>query len=399
MRGWFSGQSFESISRAITQERCVNLIPQIVPPAPQAHASATMIFYGVPGILARCNIGPGPIRQIYYSNGRCFAVSGSQLWEIYANYDGIYRGEVGTDGKPALIESNRFQLCITSANSTFIYDLATNTLVNINVPLIQARFADGYFLGVTPDSQMIRISGQYDGLLWDPLDFASAEAAPDNIVSVLCDHREVWTFGAEVTEVWADTGAQLFPFDRIPGATIEQGCAAQNSPAKLDNSVFWLGSDSRGQGIVWRATGYTPQRVSNHALEYQLSLLPTLSDCIGYAYQDQGQTFYVMTFPAGDKTFVYDCSTTLFHERASWDPAGAKWHRQRAQCHSFAFGKHLVGDKDNGNIHEQSINFYTDNGAAQKWLRSVPIGFNENKYLFPRNLELDIEEGKGLSDI
>jgi hypothetical protein len=392
MKGWLSGQTYEAQSKAISNERLINLISQIVPPPPQSHGRNTLVFYGTPGLLLRYNIGTGPIRGSIFSNGRCFAVSGQQLWELFADFTTMFRGNITNDGLPVCMDSNRFQLIITSQQNTYILDLATNILVNVNIPLMQARFADGYFIGKTPDSQIIRISGQYDGIIWDPLDFASAEGKPDNIISVVADHREIWTFGEESVEIWTDSGAQAFPFERIPGALIEQGCAAQESTLQADNSIFWLGADSRGQGVFWRASQYTPTRVSTHAIEYQLSKMPLLSDCIGYAYQEQGHTFCVWTFPTGDKTFVYDCSTTFWHEKAAWVPATG-WHRHQVQNHCYAFGRHLVGDKENGYVYEQSLNYFDDNGIPKRWLRAVPIAANENKYLFPKDLELDLEVG------
>jgi hypothetical protein len=396
MKGFLAGQSFESQSRAVTNERCVNLYPEILPPPPGSRAKSQIVFYGVPGLISRYAVGDGPIQAVFYANGRCFVASGFELYELFSDLSSILRGTLASDGKPVCIASNRFQLCIVSAQNTYLYDLAADTLVNIGVPLIQVRFADGYFIGVTPASQIIRISGQYDGATWNPLDFTSAEGNPDDIVSLMTDHKEIWALGSESIEIFSDSGNPDFPFERIPGALIEQGCAALDSPIKLDNSLFWLGADTRGQGIVWRANGYTPQRVSNHALEYQLSTYPTIADAIGYAYQDQGHAFGVWTFPTSDKTWVYDCAAQLWHERGNWEYIGGLWHRQLAQCHAFAFGIHLVGDKELGIVYEQSINIFDDNGSPKRWLRTVPLGSNENKYLFPYDLEIDLEVGAGI---
>jgi hypothetical protein len=415
MKDWIGGGYYKDTARAVANERCINLIPEIVPDAPTAHSRGRIVFHPTPGFRARYGPGSGndplnpvqnQIRGLFASNGRCFTIAGAKLAELLSAVDptapssGYYnqihaRGIMANDGKPACIASNRFQLAIASSQNTYIYDLATNTLVNVAVPLAQVRFADGYFVGLTPDSQIIRISGQYDGLTWDPLDFASAEGDPDNVVAIITDHREIWTLGRETVEVWADSGDPDFPLARIPGALIEQGCAAANSVLKADNSIFWLGSDSRGNGIFWRANGYTPQRISTHAIEELLATFADLSDAIGYAYQEDGHIFCVWTFPTADKTLVYDCATTLWHERAYWNKATGLWERHRAQCHCFAFGMHLVGDRYYGTVYEQSGGFTSDDGNPKRWLRSVPLGSNENKYLFPRDLEIDIEAGAG----
>ena len=397
MRGILAGQSFESQSKAISNERCLNLYPEVIPPPPGSKAKSNFVFYGVPGLSTKYTIGTGPCRGCLFSNGRCFFVSGDSLYELFSDLGSILRGTLANDLKPVSIASNRFQLAISSANRTYIYDLTLNTITEIPVPTSHVSFADGYFIGLTPGSQIIRISGQYDGITWPVLDFASAEGDPDNLVAIITDHKEIWTLGEQSIDVWYDSGNPDFPFERIPGALIEQGCAAARSPAKLDNSIFWLGSDTRGHGIVWRAQGYVPIRVSNHALEYQLSTYSDISDAIGYPYQDQGHTFYVLNFPAADRTWVFDAATNLWHERGSWHSESSTWKRQRAQFHAKAFGMHLVGDKDNGKVYDQSINYFDDAGSPKRWLRSVPITANENKYLFPKDLELDLEVGEGMS--
>jgi hypothetical protein len=85
----------------------------------------------------------------------------------------------------------------------------------------------------------------------DPLDFASAEASPDRAVALLVDHKEVWIFGDNSVEVWYNSGAADYPLTPIQGAFNELGCVAPYSVAKLDNGIFWLGADARGQGMVY----------------------------------------------------------------------------------------------------------------------------------------------------
>jgi hypothetical protein len=361
-------------------------------------ANGRPVMWGTPGILSRYAIGAGPIRQLYYGNGRCFAVSGNQLYELFDDYSSVVRGNIFNDGTPVCIASNRFQLCIVSGVLVYIYDLATDTLVIVpGLNLLQVRFADGYFVGLTPASQMIRISGQYDGLAWAALDFTSAEGDPDNIVGIMADHREIWTFGAESTEIFYNSGHPDMPFERIPGALIEQGCGARESLLKQDNAIFWLGSDSRGDRIFWRGQGYIPLRVSDHPIEYQLSQMSRIDDCIGYPYQDQGHSFCVWSFPTGNKTFVYDCATKAWHERAYWDKARSVWNRHRAQVHCFAFGKHLVGDHELGIVYEQNINFFDDNGSEKRWMRGLALPRSENRFMFPANLEIMLEVGAGIN--
>ncbi|MCV5997943.1 hypothetical protein, partial [Enterococcus faecalis] len=71
----------------------------------------------------------------------------------------------------------------------------------------------------------------------------TAEGQPDPLVAILSDHREIFLFGTETIEVWYNSGASDFPFERNQGAFIEKGCGARYSVAKQNNTVYFIGSD------------------------------------------------------------------------------------------------------------------------------------------------------------
>jgi hypothetical protein len=230
------------------------------------------------------------------------------------------------------------------------------------------------------------------------LDFASAEGAPDGVVAVISNYRELWVFGTDSVEVWYNVGGADFPLQRIQGAFNEIGCVAAFSIAKLDNGLFWLGTDARGQGIVYRANGYVGIRISTHAIEYAIAQYGNIADAIAYTYQQEGHAFYVLTFPSGNATWVYDASTQVWHERAGFDGGDFMRHRSNCQC-NFG-GNIIVGDFQSGDIYRFDLNVYADNGGIQKWLRSwraLPTGQNNLKRTAHHSLQLDCESGVGLN--
>jgi hypothetical protein len=245
-----------------------------------------------------------------------------------------------------------------------------------------------------PNSQRFWVTSLNDGTAIDPLDFASAEGNPDDVVSLMVDHREVWLFGSNTVEVWYNAGLADFPLARIEGAFMETGCLAPYSVAKLDNSVFWLGSDARGNGIVYRNQGYNAQRVSTHAIEWQIQQYNVLNDAIGYSYQQDGHSFYVLTFPTANATWVFDVSTGAWHERAFWD--GVRFRRHRSNCQANFVGQVVVGDWEDGRIYAFDPEVYRDGNNAQRWLRSwraLPTGQNNLKRTAHHMLQLDCESG------
>jgi hypothetical protein len=295
---------------------------------------------------------------------------------------------------------------VISANAT-----ATATGVDVTVsPLfsqitdpdfpgaVGVGFLDGYFVFNEPNSQRFWVTASYNGLSIDALDFASAEGSPDDLVTLIVDHREVWLFGVNTVEVWYNAGLPDFPLARIQGAFNEIGCLAAYSVAKLDNGLFWLGRDARGNGIVYRSKGYTGERISTHAVEWQIQQYATLSDAVAYTYQQDGHSFYVLNFPTANTTWVYDVSTGVWHERAGWE--NNEFTRHRGNCQMNFGGEIVIGDYVGGGIYAYDLNVYTEAGSIQKWLRSwraLPTGQNNLKRTAQHSLQLDCEAGVGLS--
>jgi hypothetical protein len=177
-----------------------------------------------------------------------------------------------------------------------------------------------------PNSGQFQITGLNDVTV-DALDVATAEGSPDNLVGLISDHRDLWLFGTDSTEVFFNSGNADFPFERIQGAFIEHGCAAKFSIAKMANTVFWLGQDDKGNGIVLMAKGYQPQRISTHAVEQAIQSYGDISDAKAYTYQQNGHNFYVLNFSAAQTTWVYDLTTNLWHERVYMNQGSYERHR------------------------------------------------------------------------
>jgi hypothetical protein len=166
----------------------------------------------------------------------------------------------------------------------------------------------------------------------------------------------------------------------------------------MDNGLFWLGRDRRGQGIVYRANGYTGVRISTHAVEWQIQQYADLSDAIGYTYQQDGHSFYVLVFPSANTTWVYDAATQAWHERAGF--VSGMFTRHRGNCQMAFHNKIVIGDFENGNIYAFDLENYSDNGSIQKWLRTwraLPTGQNNLKRTAQHAMQLDCESGVGIN--
>jgi hypothetical protein len=394
------GSTYVTRSVNAADARMVNLFPEIVPEAGKEPA----FLNRAPGLKLLNTIGIGPIRGLWAFSSNdtdAFVISGTELYKINTSYVATLIGTVAGTG-PVSMADNGTQLFIAANGPSYIYNNATNAFGPITDPdfpgAVTVCYLDGYFVFNQPNSQLMWITSLLDGTAINPLEFASTEGSPDGLVAVVSNFREVWGFGTNSIEVWYDTGATDFPLQRIQGAFNELGCAAPYSVAKMDNGLFWLGRDRRGQGIVYRANGYTGVRISTHAVEWQIQQYSDLSDAIGYTYQQDGHSFYVLIFPSANTTWVYDAATQAWHERAGWDNGAFTRHRSNCQ---MAFNNEIVvGDFQNGKIYAFDLEDYSDNDTVQKWLRTwraLPTGQNNLKRTAQHTLQLDCESGVGLN--
>lgn len=381
-----------------------------------------MAMYPSPGLKQFAALPSGkPARAQKSVNGRLFVISGTFLYEVDKNGASTQRGSgLIDDGLPATMAESQIELCVCSGGLVFILNLATNTFTALNQALFQGglvsmvEFVSSYFIALLANSQKFQISGTLNGLSWAALDIAQVQDFPDNIVTMIADHNEILFGGVSKSDAWYNSGNPSFPFTANPSAAIiEQGSAAQFARDKLDNSVFWIGADDRGQGIAWRMNGYTPQRISNHAVEYQWSRYPKISDAVSYAYQLNGHGFWQIYFPsatvnsAGEPTlgttWVYDVATSLWHERQFVDKNTGQRMAHRSWNHSFSFGKHIVGDWATGNLYEMAIP--TMNGTAWAFIddfgnptireRTSPHISGEGQWVQHNALSFDLEFGLG----
>lgn len=361
LKSQFLGQSYTARSLNLASDRLINLYAEMAPEGKDIGA-----FFGTPGLRQVLDTGnAGPIRGMCsFFNVTLLFVSGETLYYVDALTDTpAALGTIAGAGRVSMVPNQEDKVFIVAGTNAYIYNFITSTLTQVAPGIISAvpggtcDFLASYFIFEERSTSTWYI---WDGVTFDPLDNGVAEGTPDHLIAVLADHNEAWLFGDLSTEVWASSGDPDFPFERIPGALIPQGCVAKFTPVRLDNSVFWLGRNEFGYGVVWRANGYTPARVSTHAVELAIQSYGDISDAFAFGYQQEGHAFYQITFPSANATWVYDAATNLWHERASRDPETGGLGRHRANCATFFQNEIVVGDWRTGKLFVYDLASYTD---------------------------------------
>lgn len=398
----FVGASYIERSSNLDAQVCINLFPVL---GESGTAKNVRALYGTPGTRPLVALGAGPIRGTHAptDGSSAIVISGSAVYRMKPDLSAVKIGNVDASTGPVRIADNGTQAVIVTGLSGYVVDLVTNAVTVIADEAFYGASAvdilDTYAIFNRPDTNQFYISGSNE-ITFDALDFASAESNYEPIVTLLVNHGELLLFKETVTEIWRASGDVDFPFARDTNAAIEQGCAAAGSVAAMDNTVFWLGKNRDGGGMVWRLNGYTPQRVSTDAIEYAIASYSDISDAIAYAYQQEGHTFYVLTFPTGNATWVYDAATQLWHQRAYLAPETGTLARHRSTCHLYYAGLHIVGDYLTGDLYALDLNYYCDRASdPMPAIRAAAhIAGPDYGWIVHNRLQVDIEPGVGLND-
>jgi hypothetical protein len=256
---------------------------------------------------------------------------------------------------------------------------------------------DNYFVYNRPNSQQWGSSNLLSPVS-PALSFGAKDGSPDNLVSLIVDHREVYLLGEVSSEVWVDVGAVPFPFQRIPGTSTQHGIASKFSVSRLGNSFAYVSRNIRGQAQIVQMNGYQPQRISTHAVEQTL-VDQVITDAIAWTYQLEGHEVYVVTFPSigtNGLTWAYDVSTGLWHKWMYTNNQG-QYERHRGSCATLFQGYVMVGDYKNGNLYYLDQANYTDNGQTTRRLRRCPHLVTDLQRQFFDELQIQFQPGVGLT--
>lgn len=387
--------AYSSRSLIAGAQRCTNLFAERNPD----DSPVPFTYYPTPGLrLLSVSPTPGAGRGLFRaSNGTLYGVVGQRLYAISPTWVWTLLGTLtASRATPVSMADNSLNMVVVDGTDAgYRVTLATNAFGTISDPAFygadRVDFVDTFLLFNKPATGIF-YSSLALSLTFDPLYFVTKIGYPDPLVSVAVLHREIWLIGRDTTEVWIDSGATTFPFEIMQGAFIQQGCCAKYSVATMGDAVFWLSQDKNGQGVVLRGSGYQAQPITTNAIAMAIARYATISDAIGWCYQQEQHQFYVLTFPSADATWAYDLSTSQWHEWIWTDPSGGE-HRHRAMGHASAYGTNVVMDWQTGSIYALDLNIYTDNGTPIVRRRGLPHGIADGHRVIYTQFIADMESG------
>lgn len=397
-------------------QRQLNLYVEAIPP--QQGEPHKAVYQPTPGMIRRSTAPNNEvIRGLYKgSNDVLYACAGKTLYRITKDLTFLPLGDMQVwDGYPygpvKFADNGQVVFAVDGSEHGYYWDMTETAHRSFkhlepggtypdhaDIP-VQWKgsnyidYTDTYFIVAAPNTGEFYTS--YSGEVEFGADWVAKKSTTfdDPIQAAVVLRRNIWLIGRYNTEIWYDSGGTTgvtgeFPFEIVSGATgnIEFGCAAIYSIAQGQASIFWLGqSRYGGLQILQGYGGYNYKRISNFGLEAEINSYSKYEDARGFVYNQEGHSFYVLSFPSAEKTWVYDILDESWHERCSLDPTG-KERAWRGAFHAHAYGSNFVSDAWSGGLMELDLDTHVEDGSTPiKRIRSFPTvqdTDNENRLSF-----------------
>ncbi len=395
----FATGFYESISRPLASQECINWIPIV----PQTNALSSTALIGTPGIEQVATV-TGKSRGAHVMNQKAYFVNGTSLFRVNADFTSDNLGLIAGTGRVSIAD-NGTQICVVVPGlKGYIFTETPDTLTEItdtdftaNGRALTVCFKDGFFI-FTSDEKKFFNSALNNGLVYDALDFGTAEADPDGIVACHVSRNQLFILGNETIEPFQNVGGADFPFQRIPGGLIPKGLKAPFSIVEFDNSFVFLGGAVNEKPAISRWTGNSVQKISNSAID---TLLHTYTDVelqqvFAMVHAENGSYFVSFTLPRN--TLTYDATSSALQGRAVWHERrtglgdGERW---RPNAMIEAYGEILVGDSLDGRIGKINDKIFTEYGEVIIRTISTSPFEAQDRNMFISQIELTVEPGVG----
>jgi hypothetical protein len=353
-----TGASYQSRSRPLSSQRTVNWYQQA-----SNQAKDPFVLMPFPGLLFNAE-DPGEDRGFNRMGETLYQVKGESLYFVGTNgRTGLQGTILGTDR--CIMANDGENLFIVSSTGVYHYSTITGTINLVtDVNIVGAKsvdFINNQFLYTSTD--FTTVSNVGDGTTANGLNKIGEETNPDSLVRDYVFDELIYRFGTRTTATWYNSGVGNPPIEKLQGRTFEVGLAAIHSVANTDNALYWLADDRR----IYRTTAgakevISTMPISNEINGYAKQAITNIDDAIGSTFTIGNDSFYVLTFPRNDKTFLYNESLG----ELGWSELSSGSAGGRYQGNSFesAYGKTYVADVTNGNIYTLDLDTYTNNGDS-----------------------------------
>lgn len=399
---------YQSDSLPFAAQRCVNWHP-IVPQAAALDQRALFDVLGTSTVTTSGDTVSGFNRGSQTVNEIPYFVNGQNLYSLSAANVVADLGTIQGTSRVSMANNGQYIVIVVPGVTAYVYDNVGLTLTEISdgdfLTSDTVSFKDGYFVFTSSDGASFFISNLNQPLVYDALDFGSAEIRPDKIVASHVNHNELFVAGTETIELFQNIGGADFPLQRVPGGNISKGVFAKHSLIDFDNSFVFIGGGVNEQAAIWKVSGASSvQKISTSAIDNAIQEFSKdeIADAYAMSYAYGGNYYVAFTLTSTtipSKTFVFDATTSALSGEQTWHErqSGVDDDKWRVTAIVTAFGKLLVGDSEDGRIGELSKDVHDEYGDPIFRKKTSQPFASDNLPIFAGELQLTMESGVGLN--
>jgi len=383
-----SGQSTHKHAK-IKDEQTINWRPKVE--TPDALSQITLQYVG--GLTKVTTVGTGPGRaNMVRWGGALYGISGNEFFKMTAGETVTSIGTLNTSSGWCTIKAGRTYIAIVDGTNGYTYDgttFAQITDVDFQNGATHISYLDGYFIVNSPNSDQFYISASEDPTTWSALDFASAEANPDNILALDATEKDLYLFGSETVQIFYNSGNATFPFDPYPN-TLEYGIEAKYSLARSESGFYFLAIAPTGALTIAGLTGFTIRPIIDDDEAATINALTTTTDAIGAVYSADGVEYYNITFPSEDLTFEVNLKTGMMNRLKSYGIGRSI----RIGYGSLGTSRYVM-DYNNAKLYKLDFSVYTEDGGVIERYRRAQVIHKSGLRIQYNEIWLEIVSGVG----
>lgn len=313
--------------------------------------------------------------------GQCYRVMGSRLVRIETTGTLTDIGDVGAGGLVSF-DYSFDHLAIASGGNLFLYNGTTVQQVtdpHLSV-VLDVIWIDGYFM--TTDGQFLVVTELNNPFAVDLLKYGSSEIDPDAIKALIKFRNEVYALNRHTIEVYDNTGATGFPFQRNERAVIQKGVVGTHACCLMGDAIAFMGgARNEAPAIYFTASGES-QKISTREIDTLLQSYTEeqLAEALLEARLDRSHQYLYVHLP--DRTLVYDAAATGALQAPVWFVLTSSidgFARYQAQGLVWCYGQWLCGDPTGARYGRLSDEVSHHYGVKVRWEFATPIVYNASR--------------------
>lgn len=397
------GTGVKSKSAVVSAQRRLNvyLEPQ------RDQDKAPVVVYGTPGLTKVMDEGALPYRGgitvgdlVYLARGNIFEETNNG----FVSTDRNAASRLTTNNGRIGMATNEITVVLMDGTNGYNYDTGTNAFAQTASAMFASpktgTYQDGYYLATFDETgtNKKRCQISADGIIWNALDFRAIDTTPGALIRTLSFQGEVHQFADKGIEFWAFTGDPTFPFQPIRGATLPIGLAARWSIGIGEGSLYFLGRDRSGSGVqVYEMVGHAVRSISTPDLSDAINGYGTVGDAKGDFYSEDEHNFFVLSFPAAGKTWMYDAFASDIIGTPVWTELSSNGGRHLVDNVFALVNKAYAADYGAARLYLIDKTSYTDNGMMIRREVDTRHFFKDYDNVTVDELIADMETGVGLA--